>query len=82
MTVETVVAAETTEQMECNVNSYLKNLKETKVPVAGFGASDCRKNCKSHLLYFPDAVKADCLVQKIVRCFESTSGILSVVIVD
>ncbi len=78
VSVEAVVAAETKENVECNMNQYLKKMMGAKVPVKGFGASDCRKNCGSHLLYFPEIEQADSLVQRIVRYFQSSAGILSV----
>jgi endonuclease-3 len=76
--VEAVVASETDQKMECNVNQHLKRIEGTEVPVNGFGASDCRKNCGSHLLYFPEIVNTDCLVQKLVRHLQSETGVLSV----
>jgi len=51
--VTSVVAAPTTNRkMECDINSYIKEKCQAEVPVPGFGASDCGKNCRSHLLYF------------------------------
>jgi len=82
VSVEAVIAAETNKKMECNLNSYIKKIRGTKVPVNGFGASDCRKNCGSHLLYFPEIGNVDCLVEKLVRYTQSSSGILSGVIAD
>ena len=82
VSVEVVIAAETNEKMECNLNSYLKNIKGSKIQVNGFGASDCKKKCGSHLLYFPEIKNVYCLVQKLVRYLQSSSAILSVVIVD
>jgi len=82
VSVEAVIAAETNEKMECNTNQYMKKIMGAKVPVRGFGASDCRKKCGSHLLYFPEVEKADCLVQKLVEQSQSTSGILSVTVID
>ena len=79
--VEAVIVAETNENMECNLNSYIKKIRGAKVPVKRFGASDCRKNCKSHLLYFPGIDNADFLVQKIVGHLQSASGILSVCVI-
>ena len=50
--VTSVVAAPTTNRkMECDINSYIKEKCQAEVPVPGFGASDCGKNCRSHLLY-------------------------------
>jgi Uri superfamily endonuclease len=81
VSVEAVIAAETNKKMECNINSHIKGIEGAEVPVKGFGASDCRKNCGSHLLYFPEIENADCLVQKLVRHLRSESGILSVSVV-
>ena len=82
VSVEAVIVAETNEKMECNTNSYMKRELGAKVPVRGFGASDCGKNCGSHLLYFPDIRKADFLVQRIVDFLKSSSGVLAVIVVD
>jgi Uri superfamily endonuclease len=81
VSVEMVIVAETKENMECKTNQHIKTITGAKVPVKGFGASDCRKNCESHLLYFPEIENADCLVQKLVEYLQSSSGILSVYIV-
>jgi Uri superfamily endonuclease len=78
VSVEAVIAAETNEKMECTINQHIKGIEGAEVPVKGFGASDCRENCGSHLLYFPEIENADCLVQKLVRYLQSESGILSV----
>ena len=81
VSVEAVIVAETNENMECKTNQHMKTIMGAKVPVKGFGASDCRKNCKSHLLYFPEIENADCLVQKLVEYLQSSSDILSVYVV-
>mgnify|MGYP001139025037 CR=1 FL=1 len=78
VSVEAVIAAETNENMECKVNSHIKGMEGAEVPVKGFGASDCNKNCGSHLLYFPETENADCLVKKLVRYLQSDSGVVSV----
>ena len=67
VSVEAVIVAETNENMECNSNQYLKSIIGAKVPVKGFGASDCRKNCKSHLLFFPDIIETKEIENKIVK---------------
>jgi len=51
-TVTAVVAAQTNRKLECNLNRHIKSEGEAKIPVKKFGASDCRENCESHLLYF------------------------------
>ena len=82
VSLEAVIVAETTKNMECKTNQHIKTIMGAKVPVKGFGASDCRKNCKSHLLYFPEIKNADCLVQKLVGHLQSSSDILSVLVID
>ena len=51
-TVTAVVAAETSKKLECNINRYIRRAGKAKIPVKGFGSSDCKENCESHLLYF------------------------------
>jgi len=82
VSIEAVIVAETNKNMECKTNQHIKTIMGAKVPVKGFGASDCRKNCESHLLYFPEIENADFLVQKLVTHLHSSSGILSVLVVD
>jgi Uri superfamily endonuclease len=76
--VEAIVTAETKEKIECTLNQYLKQIKGVKVPIYGFGASDCGKKCGSHLLYFSELKKSDFLVQKLIQYLSSLAGILSV----
>jgi Uri superfamily endonuclease len=78
VSVEAVIAVETTQKLECETNQRIKNLRRAEVKVKVFGASDCTKNCESHLLYFPDMENVDCLVQKIAAQLRSASGVLSV----
>ena len=66
-----VVAMQTDKKMECKINSYIKDEKEARVLVPGFGSSDCKKNCKSHLLFFSDTVKDQVLVQKVAEVYTS-----------
>jgi len=49
--VTTVVAAASNVNEECRINHLIKNIEGATVPAWGFGASDCKQNCKSHLLY-------------------------------
>ncbi len=51
-TVTAVIAAQTDGKAECNMNLSIKKKLRAKTPVMGFGASDCKQNCGSHLLYF------------------------------
>ena len=81
VSVEAVIVVETNEKMECKANQHIKTIRGAKVPVKGFGASDCQKNCKSHLLHFPKIRNADCLLQEVVGHLQSASGILSVCVI-
>lgn len=47
-----VFAAETLRNLECEVNQHIRDRGRAEIPIPGFGASDCRKNCESHLLFF------------------------------
>jgi Uri superfamily endonuclease len=47
-----IIAAQTSEKVECEINRRLRNEITTRIPVLGFGASDCKENCGSHFLYF------------------------------
>ena len=66
-TVPAVIAAKADRKTECNINRSLKRELGPKIPVMGFGASDCKQNCGSHLLFFPDIIKDDILVKKIAK---------------
>ncbi len=68
--VTAVVAAQTNRRLECRLNRYIKREGGAKIPVKRFGASDCREDCKSHLLFFPDITKEAVLVQKIDGCYK------------
>jgi sugar fermentation stimulation protein A len=67
-TITTIIAVQTSRKLECKMNHCLIEELKTKIPVIGFGASDCKENCKSHLLFFSDMVKEKMLIKKIVNC--------------
>ena len=50
--ITTIIATKVDKKMECEMNRYIKREGGARVPVVGFGASDCKENCESHLLYF------------------------------
>jgi len=52
--VTAVIAAESNANNECQINNLIKNIQGASVPIAGFGASDCKQNCRSHLIYFSE----------------------------
>jgi len=66
--VTAVIAAQTNKKLECKMNRCIKQEGKAKVPVVGFGASDCRENCESHLFFYPDITKNLDLVEKVVKC--------------
>jgi len=75
-TVTAVIAAQTNKKLECEVNRYIKREGGAKIPVTGFGASDCKENCGSHLLYFGEGdVKP-----KIAELYSEKMGPRSVVV--
>jgi len=74
VSVEAILAAETNKKMECTINNHIKGIKGAEVPVNGFGASDCRKNCRSHLLFFPDIIETKDLVNKTVEVTRKLSN--------
>lgn len=55
--VTAVMVAKTNKKLECKMNHFIKRESKTKVPVVGFGSTDCRENCESHLLYSPDNIE-------------------------
>ncbi len=72
----TIIAAQTNKKIECEINKCLKNKLNARVPVLGFGASDCKENCRSHLLYFGEKnVK-----QKIASIYKASFGCKTVVV--
>ncbi|KPV64872.1 MAG: hypothetical protein AOA65_0718 [Candidatus Bathyarchaeota archaeon BA1] len=75
-TVTTVIAAQVDEKMECEMNRYIKKEGGAKIPVMGFGSSDCKKNCESHLLYFGE----EDIKQKIAMLYEKKLGSKSIII--
>jgi len=49
--VTAVVTIKTSERLECKVNKLIAEKLNGTVLIEGFGASDCKENCKSHLLF-------------------------------
>ncbi len=45
-----IVFSETSQKEECNVNKSIAEITQARVPAPGFGSSDCRSECQSHLL--------------------------------
>jgi len=68
VTLTSIIAAQTSKKRECEINLYLKEWIPSKLLVIGFGASDCTKTCKSHLLFFPE-IKKDALKEKVSEAY-------------
>jgi Uri superfamily endonuclease len=79
VTINAVVAAETRKKLECSLNCYLKTLPEAKVIMNKFGASDCKSNCQSHLLHFPEFDETS-VIQNVTKFLES-SEVFSVTVI-
>ena len=52
VSVTAAIIGETARKIECEINRYIKEQGAARTPVLGFGASDCKLDCQSHLLYF------------------------------
>lgn len=52
--VTAVIVGQTGEKLECRINKRLKNALKARALILGFGASDCKENCGSHLLYLDE----------------------------
>ncbi|MCW4022871.1 MAG: GIY-YIG nuclease family protein [archaeon] len=81
VSVRLIVVAETKKKIECKVNCYLKDTSGAKILVKGFGASDCKNNCESHLLYFPDNAEPKKLIREHVKNLQELQGVLSVIVI-
>jgi Uri superfamily endonuclease len=55
--ITTIVAAASDVNNECEITRRIQRIQGAIVPIAKFGASDCQRNCMSHLVYFKDNVK-------------------------
>ncbi len=67
--VTAVVACASTVNRECKINKVIQTIRGARVPINGFGASDCEQNCKSHLVYFGE----DDVYEAIIGAYEQLS---------
>jgi Uri superfamily endonuclease len=63
--IEIIIVAQTIEKKECSLNKFLQSLEGTIVQVKGFGSSDCKNKCTSHLLFFPELSSKEFLINKV-----------------
>ena len=78
VTIEAILVVETRKRMECEINIMIKRQNQALVPVKRFGATDCKNNCKTHLLHFPEVDKVNLIIQKLVSDANKLTDILSV----
>ena len=67
--VTAVVACASTVNRECRINKAIQSIREATVPIKGFGASDCKQNCKSHLVYLGE----DDIYETVIDAYERLS---------
>jgi len=65
-----VVAGAMGQKMECAINQCLRDSFHAQIPFSGFGSSDCKERCGSHLLYFGQTRN---IVEKIVETYSHKS---------
>ena len=46
-----VIACSASTSKECQISRNIQSIDEASIPIDGFGASDCRQGCRSHLVY-------------------------------
>jgi len=74
--VTAVIVAESSVNKECQINNLIKNIQGASVPIVGFGASDCKQSCKSHLIYFGEENVKEKIVKAYTRLFDHDEIIL------
>lgn len=50
--ITTIVAGASDLNKECEITERIQHIEGATVSIDGFGASDCRRSCKSHLVHF------------------------------
>ena len=68
--IEAIAAVSGTQNSECEINQFIRSQMKAKVLIPKFGASDCKNNCESHLLFFPDITKEEKLTQRLVKALQ------------
>ena len=52
--IESIITEPILPPVECQWAQYLSDQNDAKIPASGFGASDCKSCCQSHLIQFPE----------------------------
>ena len=47
-----VIVYDSKAEEECKINKVISKMPKAEIPIPGFGNSDCRSGCRSHLVYF------------------------------
>jgi len=74
--VTAVIAAESSVNRECQINNLIKNIQGATVPIVGFGATDCKQNGKSHLIYLGEKNKKEKIIEAYTHLFRHSEPIL------
>ena len=61
-----IVAGAMGQKMECAINRRLRDTFHAQVPLSGFGSSDCKEHCGSHLLYLGQTRN---IVERIIKLY-------------
>lgn len=70
--------AAASERLECRWSQALAACPEARIPVAGFGSSDCNAGCDAHLIWLP----ADAALSTVGAVLDEMVGRLPIVTVD
>lgn len=65
-----VIAAESNVNRECQINNLIKNIQGASIPIVGFGAADCKQNCKSHLIYLGEKNRKEKIIEAYTHLFK------------
>lgn len=47
-----IIISKDTKNHEHDISKFLINIIDAEIPLVGFGSSDCKEKCPSHLIYF------------------------------
>jgi Uri superfamily endonuclease len=61
------------QRLECDWSQAMLGLAEARIPAPGFGASDCRRACRAHLVAFPTGSTNLPLVTNALTCISPGS---------
>lgn len=60
---------------ECSLCQFLENRMGGKISIKGFGSSDCRNKCKSHLIWFQQTIDLNSTFNELNKEFGGFSRI-------